>query len=134
MNISLIILQWVINALSIVVAVNIIDGITFRGIWWHMIIIGALFGLINSLIRPVIKFFMYPIILLTLGLFTLVINAAMFGLTAIVSRSIDLGLTIDGFWPALWGALIISLVSTFLSWAVGLKGLKKKAGGGKHEK
>ncbi|MFH1702236.1 MAG: phage holin family protein, partial [Nitrospirota bacterium] len=94
------------------------------GEWWKMIIIGAVFGIVNSLIRPIVKFFTFPFIILTLGLFTFIINALMLLLTESLSESFSLGLQIHGFWPALWGALIVSIVSTFLSWLTGLKEIK----------
>ena len=118
------ILKIIINALSIAIAVKLVDGITFSGEWWKMIIIGAVFGIVNSLIRPIVKFFTFPFIILTLGLFTFIINALMLLLTESLSESFSLGLQIHGFWPALWGALIVSIVSTFLSWLTGLKEIK----------
>ncbi len=118
------ILRIMINALSIVAAVKLIDGITFSGEWWKMIIIGAIFGLINSLIKPVVMFFTFPFIIFTLGLFTLIINTLMLLLTASLSSSLNLGLHINGFWPAFWGALIVSIVSILLSWITGAKRIK----------
>jgi len=118
------ILKIMINALSIAVAVKFIDGITFTGEWWKMIIIGAVFGIVNSFIKPLVKFFTFPFIILTLGLFTLIINTLMLVITAALSGSFNLGLQIHGFWPAFWGALIVSIVSMFLSWFTGLKDIK----------
>jgi putative membrane protein len=119
------ILRIMINALSIAIAVKLVDGITFSGEWWKMIIIGAVFGIINSLIRPIVKFFTFPFIILTLGLFTFIINALMLLITESLSESFNLGLQIHGFLPAFWGALIVSIVSTFLSWLTGLKEISK---------
>ncbi|MDH5201659.1 MAG: phage holin family protein [Nitrospirota bacterium] len=118
------ILRIMINALSIVAAVKLIDGITFSGEWWKMIMIGAIFGLINSLIKPIVMFFTFPFIIFTLGLFTLIINTLMLLLTASLSSSLNLGLQINGFWPAFWGALIVSIVSMLLSWITGAKRIK----------
>ncbi|MEW6002745.1 MAG: phage holin family protein [Nitrospirota bacterium] len=112
-------LRIMINALSIAVALKLVDGITFTGQWWKMIIIGAIFGVINSIIKPLMKILALPLIVLTLGLFTLVINAFVLSITAALSGSLNLGLHIDGFWPAFWGALIVSIVSTLLSWITG---------------
>lgn len=119
-----IILRIMINALSIVAAVKLVEGITFSGQWWKMIIIGAIFGFVNSFIKPILTFFTFPFIILTLGLFTLIINTLMFALTAHLSDSLNLGLKIEGFWPAFWGALIVSIVSMFLSWITGVKMIK----------
>lgn len=113
-----------INAFSIVIAIKVIDGITFSGDWWKIIIVGAILGFVNSMIRPVIMFFTFPFIILTLGLFTLIVNALMLILTSYLSDSFSLGLHISGFLPAFWGALVISIISTFLTWALGLKKIR----------
>ena len=113
-------LKIMINALSIGIAVKVINGITFTGEWWKIIIVGAIFGLVNSFIKPVAKLFTFPFIILTLGLFTLVINALMLGLTAYLSDSLNLGFHISGFWPAFKGALLVSIVSTVLNCLAGL--------------
>ncbi len=118
------ILKIMINALSITAAVKFIDGITFTGDWWKMIIIGAVFGIVNSLIKPLVKFFTFPLIILTLGFFTLIINALMLVITEALSGPLNLGLQIKGFWPAFWGAFIVSIVSMLLSWLTGLKDIK----------
>lgn len=119
-----IILRVMINALSIVAAVKLVEGITFSGQWWKMIIIGAIFGFVNSLIKPIVTFFTFPFIILTLGIFTLIINTLMLIITAHLSESLDLGLQIKGFWPAFWGAIIVSIVSITLSWLTGMKKIK----------
>lgn len=113
-------LRIMINALSIGVAVKLVDGITFTGEWWKMIIIGIIFGIVNSIIKPIISFFSLPLIVLTLGIFILVINALMLIITAKISIPFNLGLQIDGFMPAIWGAIIISVISLLLSWFAGI--------------
>lgn len=118
------ILRVMINALSIIVAVKLVDGITFTGEWWKMVIVGAVFGLINSFIKPIVQFFTFPFIILSLGLFTLLINTLMLALTASLSDSLHLGFHIRGFWPAFWGAIIVSIVSILLSWLTGLRRIK----------
>jgi len=107
------------NAIAISLAVKLIDGITFAGQWWKMIVVGAVFGVVNALIRPIVKLFTFPLIILSLGLFTLIVNALMLGLTAYLSDAIGLGLAVAGFWPAFWGALVISVVSFLLSLVTG---------------
>lgn len=114
--ITLLMVQWAINALAIVVAVKAIEGIEFSGSWWQMLLVGAIFGVINTLIRPIVRFFAYPIIVVTLGIFTLIINAAMLFLTSLISQFLDLGFTVKGFFPAVLGAFLVSVVSTMLSW------------------
>ncbi len=119
-----IILRVMINALSIVAAVELVEGIAFSGQWWKMIIIGAIFGLVNSLIKPIVTLFTFPFIILTLGIFTLIINTLMLIITSHLSESLDLGLQIKGFRPAFWGAIIVSIVSMILSWLTGVKRIK----------
>ncbi len=118
------ILRIMINALSIAAAIKIVDGITFTGVWWKMIIIGMIFGIVNALLKPLTMLFTLPLIILTLGLFTLIVNALMLIVTAALSGPFNLGLQIDGFWSAVWGALIVSIVSMFLSWITGIKNMK----------
>ena len=118
------ILRVMINALSIVIAVKLVDGLTFAGEWWKIIIVGAVFGIVNSIIKPLVQFFTFPFIILTLGLFTLIINTLMLALTASLSDTFNLGFHIRGFWPAFWGAIIVSLVSMLLSWVTGLRRIR----------
>ncbi len=117
-------LRIMINALSIAVAVKVVDGITFTGEWWKVIIIGAVFGIVNSFIKPLVTFFTFPLIILTLGLFTLIVNTLMLLITVKLSGPLELGLQIHSFWPAFKGALIISIVSMLLSWLTGLKKIR----------
>jgi putative membrane protein len=128
---SYLILRVMINALSIVIAVKLVHGLTFSGEWWRMIIVGAVFGFVNALIKPVVKLFSIPFIIFTLGLFTLIINALMLALTATLSRTFHLGFHIDGFWAAFWGAIIVSIVSMLLSWMTGLRQIRYYREGGK---
>ena len=118
------ILRIMINALSIAIAVKIVDGIVFAGEWWKMILVGAVFGIVNSFLKPLITFFTLPLIILSLGLFTLIVNTVMLLITVSLSGPLELGLQIHGFWPAFKGALIISVVSMVLSWITGLKKIK----------
>ncbi|HSW63650.1 MAG TPA: phage holin family protein [Dissulfurispiraceae bacterium] len=115
------ILHIMINALAIAAAVRLVNGIEFTGEWWKIIIVGLVFGVINTLIKPVVTFFSLPLIVLTLGIFTIVVNALMLMLTAYLSNPLDLGFSIAGFWPACWGAIIVSIISILLSWISGAK-------------
>jgi putative membrane protein len=118
------ILRIMINALSIAAAVKFIDGITFTGEWWKMIIIGGVFGVVNALIKPVVTFFTFPLIIITLGFFTLIVNTLMLFITAELSEPFSLGLRMTGFGAAFKGALIVSIVSMLLSWLTGIKKVK----------
>ncbi len=84
--------------------------------WLTVAIAALIFGLANALIRPVVKFLTCPLIILTLGLFTLVINALMLLLASWIGDQLDVGFQVAGFWPdAVLGALVISVVSFVLS-------------------
>ncbi len=96
-------------------AIKWVPGIVYSGAWWGILIVGLIFGLINTYIRPVVKLFALPLLILSLGLFTFVINAFMLMLTSWLSGEFDLGFHVSGFKPAFWGALVISLVSLVLS-------------------
>jgi putative membrane protein len=110
-----ILLRLLINAIALWVAVQIVPGIHAESPL-TILIVALIFGVVNAILRPVISFFTCPMIVVTLGLFIFVINAAMLWLTAWVAGRLDLGFGIDGgFWPAFWGALVISLVSLAIS-------------------
>jgi putative membrane protein len=117
-------LKIMINSLAIAAAVKIVDGITFTGEWWKMIIVGAVFGIVNSFLKPLLTIFALPLIILTLGLFTLIVNTLMLIVTVELSEPLQLGLQINNFWAAFKGALIISIVSMLLSWLIGAKRIR----------
>jgi putative membrane protein len=104
------ILKFLINALALWVAGEIVSGIDLLGDFWEILLVALVFGLVNTFIKPVLKLLSFPVIILTLGLFTLIINTAMLGLTAAITDN----LSIDNFWSALLGALVISIVSAVL--------------------
>ena len=74
-----------------------------------------IFGVVNAIVKPILAFVTCPLIVLTLGLFLLVLNAAMMGLTAWIAGQFDIGFHIDSFWDALLGAIIVSIVSWALT-------------------
>ena len=108
-------IKWMINTIAIMLAIKWVPGIVYSGAWWGILVVGMLFGLVNTYIRPFIKLFAMPLLILTLGLFTFVINAFMLMLTSWLSGQFDLGFHVAGFKAAFWGALVISLVSLVLS-------------------
>ena len=108
-------ITWLINTIAIMLAIKFVPGITFSGEWWGILLTGVVFGLVNTFIRPLIKFFTLPLLIFSLGLFTFVINAAMLGVTSWVSERMNLGFHVDGFKPAFIGAFLISIVSLALS-------------------
>lgn len=84
--------------------------------WISLAVVALVFTLVNMLVRPVVKLLSLPLIVLTLGLFLLVVNALMVMLTGWISTQLDLGLYVNGFWPALWAGIVIALVN----WVIGL--------------
>jgi putative membrane protein len=109
----------IINAAALFVAVQLIPGMHFVGGVGKLLLVALVFGLVNAVVRPVLTLLSCPLIVVTLGLFLLVINALMLGLTSWLSTRLDLGFHVDGFWPALIGGLVIGLVSTVLTLFVG---------------
>lgn len=108
-------LRWVINAIALGVAAILVRGIYVDGGWQVLALTALIFGLVNALIRPLVTLLTCPLIILTLGLFTLVVNAGMLLLVSWFAGLMDIGFAVDGFWPALWGGLIISIVSATLT-------------------
>ena len=109
------IIRWAINAVALYVAIWVVPGIVLSGAWTDILWLALIFGLLNALVRPVLKFLTCPLIILTLGLFTIVINTGMLLLTSWIGQTFGFGLTVDGFWQAVLGSLVISLVSVVMS-------------------
>lgn len=106
------ILRWLINALALFAAVKLVPGIHPQTEHWTAFLwLGLIFGLVNALLRPVLKLLTCPLIVLTLGLFTWVINALLFWLAGWIGLHFGVGFRVDHFWAALLGALVTSLVS-----------------------
>ena len=109
----------IINAAAIWVAAGLISNFHFDGGWVDLAIVAAIFGLVNAFIRPIAKLLTFPINMLTLGLFTFVINAFMLMITAAIADSLSLGDDFgQQFVTALLAAIVISIVSTVLSWVL----------------
>ncbi|MFD7917912.1 phage holin family protein [Streptomyces sp. NPDC059740] len=109
----------VANAAALAVAVWLLDSITLTGTnlatrVLTLLAVAVLFGLVNLLVKPVVKLFSLPLFLLTLGLVALVINALMLLLTSWLAGKLDLAFHVSGFWTAVLGGVIIAVVS----WAV----------------
>ncbi len=84
-----------------------------------LVVVAFILAVVNAGVKPIVAFLSLPLYILTLGLFTLVVNALMLLLTAWITGHTDWGLRIDGFWTAVWAALILSIVSFFTSLAIG---------------
>jgi putative membrane protein len=109
------IIRWAINAVALYVAVLIVPGIALRGAWTDVLWLALIFGLLNALLRPLLKFLTCPLIILTLGLFSILINTGMLLLTSKIGQMLGFGLSVDGFWTAVLGSLVISIVSVVMS-------------------
>lgn len=103
-------LIWFINCISLLVVVNIVSGISVSN-WQTAIIAALVLGLLNAFLRPLIIFLTLPVNILTLGLFTLLVNGFMFYLAAMLVR----GFVIAGYWNAFLGALVFSVISFLLN-------------------
>lgn len=114
------ILRLLANAAALAVATWLLGGIslTAEGTGRKivvMLVVALIFGVLNAIVKPIFKLVTAPIVLLTLGLFLLVINALMLMLTSWLSGLFDLGWQVSGFWTAVLGALIVSVVSWLLN-------------------
>lgn len=108
------IVKVIINAAALMFTASLIDGIYVDG-WGAVIVASIILGIINAVIRPILLILTLPLNVLTLGLLTFVINGLMLKLVSVVVGN---GFNIVGFWPAVVGAIILSVVSTVLSWLV----------------
>lgn len=106
------VIRIVINAIALWVAAYLIPGLSVAEDVTGLLIVAIVFGLVNAFIKPLIQILSCPLTMVTLGLFTLVINALMLMLTGWLTGG---GVAVEGFLPALLGAIVISIVSTILS-------------------
>ncbi len=108
-----VLLRWLFLTIAIAIATWIMPGVQIHGDFWvNLLIVSAVYGLVNAIIRPILMFFTCPCIALTFGLFILVINALMLSLTNWLLPNI---LTVDGFWTTFFAALLISIISSLLN-------------------
>jgi len=105
------ILKLLVNAAALWAAGELITGIDLVGDFWTILFVALIFGVVNTFIKPILAFLSFPVIVLSLGLFALIINAAMLGLTAALTDA----LSIENFWSAVLGAVVISIVSALLN-------------------
>ena len=120
-----ILIRLLINAVALWVATQLVDGISFTGDLPRLLGVAIVFGVLNVLVRPILKLVTCPFYILTLGLFTFVVNAVMLLITSAASEALGLGFHVDGFVPAFIGALVVSIVSFALSLFVGPNDDKK---------
>ncbi|MFD9904745.1 phage holin family protein [Streptomyces sp. NPDC059063] len=117
------VVKTIANAVALAVAVWLLDKITLTG---HstgsktltLLVVALLFGLVNFLVKPIVQVLTFPLFILTLGLITLVVNALMLLLTSWLADKLDVSFHVEGFWTAVLGGLIISIVSWALNVAL----------------
>ncbi len=105
-----------INAAALYAATRFVDGITYTGPAAGLLGVALVFAVVNTFIKPVVTFFSFPVIFLTLGLFTLVVNGLMLMLTAHLSTTLGFAFAVRGLGAAWVGALVVSVTSYVLSW------------------
>ena len=113
------VLRVVTNALALALAAWLFDGIRVEGRdevarALTLLGVGAVLGLVNALVAPVVKLLTLPFIVVTLGLFLLLVNAALLVLTSRIGQALDLRFVVDGFWTAVGGALVVSVAASVL--------------------
>lgn len=113
------IIQILINAGALYAADFLIDGISFVGEWWKFLLVALAFSLLNTYLRPILRILTFPITIVTMGIFLLVINAAMLMLTSAISDQLRLGFSVADFGAAFLGAIVVSIVGWILSMVVG---------------
>ncbi|MFC6158242.1 phage holin family protein [Kribbella sp. NPDC058693] len=114
------IIRLLANAVALAVASWLVAGITLQGATTGkrvltLLIVAAIFGVVNAIVKPVVKVLSFPLLILTLGLLTFVINALMLWLTSWITGKLDVQFHVDGFWAALFGALIITVVGMIIN-------------------
>jgi len=109
-----VLLRLVLTSIAIYLAARVVPGVQLAPGWtvWHLLLVGLVFGLLNAFVKPILVFFSLPVLLVTLGLFYLVINALILWITSLFFSV----LIVKGFWPAVLGGLVITL----FNWAVSL--------------
>ena len=123
-------LTWLLTtAIALAAAAWLVDGIRFTGPragieelqdkLLPLLLVALILGAVSSLVKPVLKVISFPFIILTLGLFLLVINAAMLLLTGWLAEELDIGFRVTGFWPAVGGAIVITVVTWIVDRLIG---------------
>lgn len=111
------IIRILINALGIYIAVAVLNG---RGLmltdvsWVTFVLLGLIFGVVNAVLKPILKVVGCPVVILTLGLGALLINTLLFYIVSLVAQAMQIGFSVTSFWGAFFGAIIVSLVSMVL--------------------
>src|SRR5262249_61069805 len=120
-------IRWIITALALWLTATIVPGLVTIKSAGAAIIAALVLGLVNAIVRPILLLLTLPFTIVTLGLFIFILNAAMFGLAALIAGK---GFEVHGFWGALVGSLLVSLISLVLNMMVGETGKAKKLDSG----
>ena len=118
------VIRLLINAAALWVAVRLVPGVSFTGDGWLLLFVALIFGLLNACLKPLLVILSLPFLLLTLGLFTFVLNALLLWITSALSGALGLGFHVAGFDSAFVGALVVSAVSITLSLFVSQAGAR----------
>jgi putative membrane protein len=115
-----ILIRIVLNAVAVWIATLLVGGVNVTTDSTGekiatLVVVGAILGLVNATIKPIVKLLSLPLVVLTLGLFALVVNGLLFWLVAAVSNGLGAPFQVDGFWSGFWGAIVVSIVSWLLS-------------------
>ena len=108
-----------VNAVALWLATRLVDGISFDGELVFLLVVALIFGVANAIVKPILIVLTFPFLIVTLGLFLLVLNACMLWLTGYISDAAELGFHVSGFRAAFLGGLVVSVVSFVLSLLVG---------------
>ena len=123
-------LTWLLtSAVAVSVAALLVDGIYFTGPVHGqeeikhklvpLLFVALILGVVTSFVKPILTFLSIPLIVVTLGLFLVIINAAMLKLTSWLADKLDIGFHVEGFWPAVWGAIVITVVGWIVDGLIG---------------
>lgn len=110
-------LRWAVTAAALFLAIAIVPGLHFDtsdGGVLRLFLVAAVFGIVNAVLKPLLSVLTCPLIILTFGLFTLVVNAILLEATGWLSTRWGLGFSVAGFWPAFWGGLVVGISSALL--------------------
>lgn len=108
-------LRLIINTAALWVAARVVPGISYVGGPGGLVAVAVIFGVVNALIGPFLRLLALPVVVLTLGLFTLVVNGALFALAGLLARALGIAFHVGGAWAAILGALVVSVVSFVLT-------------------
>jgi putative membrane protein len=108
-------IRLLVNAAALWVATRLVPGVSFDGGTLPFLGVALVFGVLNAFVRPLMQVLTFPLILVTLGFFLLIVNGLMLWLTSSLSASLGLGFHVTGFWAAFWGAIVVSVTSLLLS-------------------